>query len=144
ESYQKAADLGNVFGILQLGYCFQHGIGTNIIKKKAFELYQKAADLGNASGMSQLGYCYQYGVGTIANKIRAFEIYEKASKYNSAAQFNLALMYEKGDGIKKDIDRAIYWYKKSAEQKYNHAQDKVKKLCKIKNRRRRSNSCKLS
>jgi TPR repeat protein len=33
-----------------LGDCYFNGIGTDIDKKKAFELYQKAADLGNSSG----------------------------------------------------------------------------------------------
>jgi len=30
-------------------------------------------------------------------------------------------MYENGEGIVKDIDQAIYWYKKS-EQRYQEAQ----------------------
>jgi TPR repeat protein len=30
------------------------------------------------------------------------------------AQYNLALMYEYGKGIIKDVDKAIYWYEKSA------------------------------
>src|SRR5436309_8635476 len=29
ELYQKAANLGNTFGISSLGYCYQYGIGTN-------------------------------------------------------------------------------------------------------------------
>jgi TPR repeat protein len=37
-------------------------------------------------------------------------------------------MYEYGIGVKKDIDQAIYWYKKSAEQEYQYAKNKLKVL----------------
>jgi TPR repeat protein len=30
-------------------------------------------------------------------------------------------MYEIGDGIKKDIDQAVYWYKKSAAQGHQNS-----------------------
>ena len=45
---------------------------------------------------------------TICNK--------KAEEGDAEAQFNLALMYEKGDGIKQDKQKALYWYTKAAEQ----------------------------
>jgi TPR repeat protein len=37
-------------------------------------------------------------------------------------------MYENGDGIKKDINQAIYWYEKSAKQGDNDAQNKLEEL----------------
>ena len=39
-------------------------------------------------------------------------------------------MYENGNGIVKDIDQAIYWYEKSAEQGNQDAQNKLEKLLK--------------
>ena len=42
-------------------------------------------------------------------------------------------MYENGEGIVKDVEQAIYWYKKSAEQGYQGAQIKLEKLLKTKN-----------
>src|ERR1043165_6824251 len=45
ELYQKAANLGNTFGISSLGYCYQYGIGTNVDEQKARELYRKAVNL---------------------------------------------------------------------------------------------------
>ena len=38
------------------------------------------------------------------------------------AQHNLAYCYEYGDGVVQDIDKAIYWYKKAAEQEFVPAQ----------------------
>jgi TPR repeat protein len=35
---------------------------------------------------------------------------------NSIIQYNIAFMYENGQRIVKNINKAIYWYEKSAEQ----------------------------
>ena len=35
---------------------------------------------------------------------------------DAKAQYNLALMYNRGEGIPRDAQQAIYWYKKAAEQ----------------------------
>ncbi|EXX73868.1 hypothetical protein RirG_056420 [Rhizophagus irregularis DAOM 197198w] len=118
ESFQKAADLGNSYGINHLGYCYENGIGIDIDYQKAFKLYQKVADLGNPFGINNLGYCYKNGF--------AFELYQKAADLgNSLAQYNLATMYEYEEGIIKNIDKAIYWYKKSAEQGVQEAQNRL-------------------
>ncbi len=39
-------------------------------------------------------------------------------------------MYENGDETKKNIEQAIYWYKKSAEQGDKDAQNKLKIILK--------------
>ena len=55
-----------------------------------------------------------------------------ANRGDSIAQYNLAYMYENGEGIEKDIDQAIYWYKKAAEQGDKEAQKELKKILRIK------------
>lgn len=37
-------------------------------------------------------------------------------------QYNLGLCYELGDGVVKDMSKAVKWYRKAAEQEYAHAQ----------------------
>ena len=46
-------------------------------------------------------------------------------------------MYKKGKGTDKSIKQAIYWYKKSAEQGNQDAQNKLEKLI-------NKSSCKLN
>ena len=56
-------------------------------------------------------------------------MYQKAANLgNCDAQYNLALIYEYGEVIKKDINKAIYWYKKSADQGYEDAHYELKSL----------------
>src|SRR6266498_347624 len=90
------------------GMKMEKALIKNIIK--AFELLKKSAE-------DKIGHCYQNGIGTNINKQTAFELYLKAANLgNVISQYNLALMYETGDGIAKDINKAIYyWYKNSAE-----------------------------
>ncbi|RIA89585.1 hypothetical protein C1645_771983, partial [Glomus cerebriforme] len=66
-----------------------------------------------------LGYCCDFGIGIDINKQKAVELYKKAANLGSkVAQYNLGIMYEKGDVIEKDINQAIYWYEQSAKQGY--------------------------
>lgn len=49
------------------------------------------------------------------NKKRAFYWFKKAAeKRHAEAQYLVGLMYEKGEGVEKDISEAIRWYKEAA------------------------------
>ncbi|PKY16373.1 HCP-like protein [Rhizophagus irregularis] len=79
--------------------------------------------------MYNLGRCYKNGFGTSINNEKAFELFQRAAnfEYNSAQQ-SLAWMYEKGRGTEKNIELAIYWYKKSAKQGSIYSKNKLKHL----------------
>ncbi|EXX63844.1 Skt5p [Rhizophagus irregularis DAOM 197198w] len=130
ESFQKSADLGHSCGIYDLGACYENGVGIEIDEEKAFELYQKAEDLENLYAIDALGCCYITGIGTDnIDMQKAFDLFQQAANLgNSSAQYNLAAMFEDGYGIKKDMNQAIYWYKKSAEQDYQNAKDRLMEL----------------
>ncbi|WP_317451634.1 tetratricopeptide repeat protein [Methylobacter psychrophilus] len=53
-----------------------------------------------------------YGQGKYAE---ALPIYQQLARY-SGAQISLGGMYESGNGVTKDFNQAIYWYRKAAEQ----------------------------
>ena len=48
------------------------------------------------------------------------------------SQFNLAACYEEGQGIEKDIDKAIFWYNEAAKQASRNATKKLEILRKKK------------
>jgi len=50
------------------------------------------------------------------------DIIKRAEQGNADAQYELAGMYEDGNGIEEDIDKAVYWYTKAAEQGLADAQ----------------------
>uniref|UniRef100_U9STP2 HCP-like protein n=1 Tax=Rhizophagus irregularis (strain DAOM 181602 / DAOM 197198 / MUCL 43194) TaxID=747089 RepID=U9STP2_RHIID len=124
ELYQIAANSGNIIAQYNLGCCYIHGNGVYKDDDKAFELFKKLAEREYSNGIR---------IGTDIDKQKAFELYQESANFgNSSAQYNLALMYENGEGIKKDINQATYWYNKSAEQGDQGAQNKLNKLNKRK------------
>jgi TPR repeat protein len=50
---------------------------------------------------------------------------EKAEQGDAEAQYNLGLMYDKGQGVVQDYKKAVKWYRKSAEQGYAMAQSNL-------------------
>jgi len=64
----------------------------------ANDMFQRANDL--------------YNQGRYAE---ALPLYQQLARY-SGAQIRLGGMYESGNGVTKDYNQAIYWYRKAAEQ----------------------------
>ncbi|GET03016.1 kinase-like domain-containing protein [Rhizophagus clarus] len=128
--YEKAAKNGDIKAIYNLGTCYINGIGIKKDYNKAFELYKQSAEGGYSCGITMLGYCYNNGIGTKINKQKSFELYQDAANLeNDVAQNNLALMYENGDGIIKDIDKAIYWSRYEWYSTTNYNDKKIEKKC---------------
>ena len=46
----------------------------------------------------------------------------KKCRHSTEAQYNLAIMYDEGDGIEQDKQKAVYWYTKAAKQGLSEAQ----------------------
>ena len=65
-----------------------------------------------------VGVCYANGYGgASSNDVEAVRWYRKAAELgNTDAQFNLGLMYTKGQGVVQDDMEAARWYRKAAEQ----------------------------
>jgi TPR repeat protein len=55
-----------------------------------------------------------YGRGDYESAARL--LLRLAAEGNSAAQYNLGLMYNHGEGVTKDQDEAIRWFRRAAEQ----------------------------
>ena len=48
-----------------------------------------------------------------------------AEQGDADAQYNLGLMYRKGDGVTQDYKEAVKWYRKAAEQGHETAQNNL-------------------
>ena len=57
------------------------------------------------------------------NYQKAYQLwFIEAEKGDPFAQFNLGVMYERGDGVTQDYKKAMKWFEKSAELGYSPAQ----------------------
>ena len=67
-----------------------------------------------------------YEKGAYIKALNAF--YVLAKKGDQYAQYNVAMMYENGQGLKANKSEAIYWYEKAAKQENAAAQYNLAKL----------------
>ena len=66
---------------------------------------------------------YHYGLGTSVDNQKAFTYFTKAAQDGfPQAEYHLGIIYEKGLWVKKDIDQAILWFEKAADQNLTEAQ----------------------
>lgn len=94
--FRKAAEQGHVSAQYQLGLCFEQGIGVAKNVKTALEWFHRAAGHDHASSQCQLGLVC---VRQLADTRQATEWFLKSARQgNVAAQFNVALGFEKGRG----------------------------------------------
>lgn len=82
---------------------------------KAMELLNKAALQGYAPAQARLGDILDIA----EDKERAVFWYNISVEAGSAAgEMGLGNMYLKGEGVKKDADKGVYWIRRAAEQNY--------------------------
>ena len=60
-----------------------------------------------------------------ADKEKFEEIKAKAGKGDAAAQNNLGVRYYSGEGVEKDLKKAVKWFQKAAEQGKEKAQNNL-------------------
>jgi len=125
---QKAAEQGYMQAQYALAELYANKLGDT---KAAVEWYGKAADQGHPDAYFKLGAILESGAKDIlADAAKSSRFYQiAASEYDVFAQKgdansqnSLAGMYEKGLGVKKDMDLAFRWYEKAALQGHAVAQ----------------------
>lgn len=110
---QKMADAGNVKAQYKLAYMYETGRGVNRDLSKAQQWYQKSAEKGYISSQHRITYIEVKRNG-FKPKHRAWIKQLKAdADSDDKVMFLLANMYETGIGVKDDLNKARYYYKKS-------------------------------
>lgn len=122
----QAAMGGGEWAQLRLGRIYESGDRKAGIAKNpalAVQLYAAAAGQGNRIAAYRLGLSYNTGLGTALapDAKKAFACFKQAALQGYApAQYELAQMREKGQGVTQSLGAAYYWY--SLAQRRGHAQ----------------------
>lgn len=100
---------------------------------KYISFVRKSAYKGNIEAQFELGLNYEdqnyFVPNPMYNKKKRFYWYVKASKGgHPEACNNLASLYEKGDGTKKNLKKALFFYKKAYELGCSYAKSNYKIL----------------
>lgn len=80
---------------------------------KAISILKSIAKLGHSNAQFRLGHIYFDGI--VKDLSQAAYWWQRAAESgNINAQFNLALLYERGIGLTKDQSKAILWFERAA------------------------------
>lgn len=95
------------------------------------------ASLGDADAQFKLAIDSKYGLGCVEQSdTHALWWFEQAAELgHPEAQINMGLIYANGEGVDRDLDKALYWYSKAAAQGNGLARIAFDEAC------RRSGNC---
>lgn len=127
---RKAAKAGNAQAQFRLGVMFGNGDGVGLDYEQAREWFEKAAAQGHENALITLAWMYANGTGVGVDEDRARELYLEAARHGSAkAQYLAGTMYRFAQyGVKKNIEAAVQWYLKAADQGMPTAQFALGKM----------------
>lgn len=118
EYYTIGANLNSPVCMYNLAYCYYSGEGIKKDQRKAFSLYKKSAEAGYCPSQEEMGKIYRMGLfGENESPKKSFYWYSKAAEQGGdAGQFFMGYFYDKGYGVKKDVNLSFEWYSKAANQ----------------------------
>lgn len=124
--YRQAADSGDAFAHLRLGYLSETGDGVPQDYAAARTHYQAAVDAGLTAARVQLAICHLEGWGGPADR-SAFvrEIRTAAEAGEVSAQQVLAHIYFLGFGVPEDRSEGLRWLESAAKQESVRAQYQI-------------------
>ena len=119
-------DKGFTSAAYHLGRAYWNGLGVLPDDEKAEEWFRRSAAVGNVKSQYVLGKLFQEQ-GRLSE---AVVWYERACESGSqCAQYTLGKMYLLGNGVPKDVSKAIQLLMSSANQGNQYAQYVLGKLC---------------
>lgn len=130
--FRAAADQESAAGQFGIADLCDRGVGVAKDEVEAIKWYRKAAELGHVAAQNNLGVKYKAGQGVVKDEVEAVKLFRKAADAGLAqAQFNLAGMYEEGrGGLAQDLEEAVVWFRRAADQGNQGARDALKRLSK--------------
>ncbi|MBC54513.1 MAG: hypothetical protein CMQ34_11835 [Gammaproteobacteria bacterium] len=142
--FRRSAEEGLHLAQYNLGVMYYTGQGVQQSYDTAFYWMSQAADQGHLNSMFNLATMYYNGQGVNSalmqlwplslisrrqNLQEAANWYQEAAEYEHAgAQYNLATMYEAGEGVEQDLVRAYVWARLARDNEANGAAALVNRI----------------
>lgn len=122
--YLRAAEQGDAAAQFNVGLMYSEGQGIEQDQKAAIQWYQKAANQEEPGALYNLGISYYFGNLLEQDRQKGQQLIEKAAHLeNPAAQYLMGHFFDQGgEFFSRDSNKALTWYRASAEQGYLEAQ----------------------
>jgi TPR repeat protein len=116
--FARGVESGDVTSMVNLGQMYKHGLGVKRDLKKATQLMRMASESGLAMAQQNLGGL----LAMQAMHVEAVQYFTRAAKQGFLGSFySLGICHECGEGVPKDIRKALNWYKKAADAGFEPA-----------------------
>ena len=117
ENFAKAAALGNIIAMYNIGLIYHNGQYIPQDFEKAIKWYRASASLGNELAMYNIGIMFENGQFVPQDSQQALKWYEMSGELgNGQAYYNIGCLYDEGVGnVSQNYELALQWYLKSAE-----------------------------
>ena len=127
---RKSANQNQPAAQYRLAKLYESGEGVTQDAEMARQLTERAARNGNRIAMHDLALYYAEGRGGVeADLPTAANWFEKAAERGVVdSQFNLAVLFESGQGLPKNITNAFVWYSIAAGQGDQFAKTRIEVL----------------
>jgi len=119
--FLKAAEMGDRDAQFNVGYSYVYGLGVAPDLNLAIQWFKKAADQGDEDAEKRLEECKRRAAINLDYcerhaKFAFSRSLETAKMGHLPAQFNVGHSYLTGNGVAPDLNLAIQWFKKAADQ----------------------------
>jgi hypothetical protein len=119
--FRRAAEGGNADGQYNLGVCYKRGLGVPADAAAARHWYRLAADQGLSSAQLALADLLLQQPSGPSDLAEAASLYHKVADIYPQALYSLARMYAYGRGVATDMDVALGYLRRAAEQGHEAA-----------------------
>ena len=117
--YARGCEGGDALGCSNLGVLHEEGINVDADLAEAARLYARACEEGNARGCAQLGSLRIADGQDFAAAARLFE--KACSARDWAACGALGVLFESGQGVKRNLGRAHRLYRQACDEGIGNA-----------------------
>ena len=120
--YEKAAQLGHLGAMNNLGFSYYYGYGVEKNVETAADWYKKAAEKNHLLSICNLGDMYIKGIGVERDVKKGVDHITRAAKGGlPRAMYELGLMYLYGNPVEKSREKAVFYLKGAAEKGHKNA-----------------------
>ncbi len=124
-----AVDNGAHFIAGDLAFRYLCGVGVEQSDKMALHYATLGIYAGDPSSMTVISTLGSDGVDVSKQYQAAIKsLKADAESGDFSAQMNLAELYLEGDGTEKYIEKALYWFKKAAENEYGNPEEALYRI----------------
>lgn len=106
---------GYIQATRMIGLCYERRKDMFWPQEEALDYFRKGAEMGDIISLYHAGRYFLEGIATIPDKKKGYQYMQNAySRGYKKAAFYIARCYEKGEGVSKDPELALDFYKESA------------------------------